>query len=269
MRYDRARTLMHTTTVDLAECPNCGTPLQAAFCAACGQKAAPLNPSLGEFLHDLVHELAHVDGKIVQSVRLLLTRPGFLSREQFLGRRARYVSPIRLYLIFSVAYFAVAAFAPGSALTIKVTASPDDDPQQLEARRTQIEHTVSEALTHWAPRAMFVLVPVFAGLVMVAVRRAHRNYPQHLYFALHVHAAWFAAACIATLFRIAALRYVTPAVANLAFVYGAVYFVVALRRAYDLSVAAAIVRAVLIELFYFIVVLSVLLAISIPFLRAS
>ena len=55
---------------------DCGGP----FCARCGQKASPLNPTFAEFLHVLFHELAHFDGKIVQSVRLLLTRPGFLSR---------------------------------------------------------------------------------------------------------------------------------------------------------------------------------------------
>src|SRR5262245_6264260 len=135
---------MTTATTTLTECANCGVRLDGPFCASCGQKAAPLNPSLGEFAHDLLHELAHFDGKIVQSVRLLLTRPGFLSREQFEGRRARYVSPIRLYLVFSLLYFAVAAFAPGSALTIKVTGSPDDDLQELEARRGRVEHTVNE-----------------------------------------------------------------------------------------------------------------------------
>src|SRR5262249_47373911 len=109
---------MTTGTIDLTDCPNCGTPLEGRFCAACGQKAAPLNPSLGEFAHDLFHELAHFDSKIVQSVRLLLTRPGFLSREHFDGRRTRYVSPIRLYLLFSLLYFAVAAFAPTSTVLI-------------------------------------------------------------------------------------------------------------------------------------------------------
>ena len=31
--------------------------------------------------------------EIFRSVRLLLTRPGFLTQEQFAGRRASYVSP--------------------------------------------------------------------------------------------------------------------------------------------------------------------------------
>ena len=58
-----------------------------------------------------MHELLHVDGKIFRSVRLLLMRPGLLTHEYFRGRRARYISPIRLYLIFSVAFFAAAALA--------------------------------------------------------------------------------------------------------------------------------------------------------------
>ena len=36
---------------------------------------------------------------------------------------------------------------------------------------------------------MFVLVPLFAALVMLRRRSSGHTYPQHLYFALHVHAA--------------------------------------------------------------------------------
>src|SRR5215510_14646236 len=100
---------MSTTSGNPTECYNCGTRLVGAFCAHCGQKVAQLNPSLPEFIHDFVDELLHVDGRMVQSIRLLMTKPGLLTREYFAGRRARYVSPIRLYLLFSVLYFAVQA----------------------------------------------------------------------------------------------------------------------------------------------------------------
>ena len=39
---------------------------------------------------------------------------------------------------------------------------------------------------------MFLLLPAFAWIVSRVTARS-RNFPQHLYFALHVHAAWFAA----------------------------------------------------------------------------
>src|SRR6188472_541842 len=102
----------------LSNCPNCGPTLEGPFCAQCGQKATPLNPSLRDILHDVVDEVLNVDSKIFKSVRLLLTRPGFLSREQFGGRRIRYVSPIRLYLLCSLVYFAVVAFAPSATFRI-------------------------------------------------------------------------------------------------------------------------------------------------------
>jgi hypothetical protein len=35
--------------------------------------------------------MLHVDGKIFQSVWNLLASPGFLTREQFAGRRARWI----------------------------------------------------------------------------------------------------------------------------------------------------------------------------------
>jgi hypothetical protein len=83
---------VRVATVESTACANCGASLSGVYCATCGQKAAPLDPTVGDFLHDLVHEIAHVDGKIVRSVRLLLTKPGFLTREYVEGRRA----PLRL-----------------------------------------------------------------------------------------------------------------------------------------------------------------------------
>ena len=62
-----------------------------------------------DLAHDVVHEFLHVDSKIFRTVKLLLLKPGFLTREYFEGRRVRYVSPLRLYLVFSVINFAAAA----------------------------------------------------------------------------------------------------------------------------------------------------------------
>jgi hypothetical protein len=62
-----------------------------------------------DLLHDVTHEFLHVDSKIFRTVKHLLLTPGFLTREYFNGRRTRYVSPIRIYLVFSVIYFAATA----------------------------------------------------------------------------------------------------------------------------------------------------------------
>ena len=98
-------------------------------------------------MHELTHEILNVDGKIFRSLRLLLTRPGFLTREIFAGRRASYVSPLRLYLVASVLAFALPRSSAASRRA-NVTYTPDEgetiSPEQLErvaeAQRTLPGH---------------------------------------------------------------------------------------------------------------------------------
>jgi hypothetical protein len=270
---------MPSTVLDQTTCTNCGAPLAGPYCGACGQKVAPLNPSIGDFLHELSHELLHLDGKIFRSLRLLLAAPGTLTREQFAGRRAAFVSPIRLYLTFSVLYFAVAALAPGTGLQITVsgkrasgftlTTQPErreSDPAELRRlgfeSQEKLAETAGEAIAHWTPRALFLLVPVFAGMIGVTVRRSGRNYPQQLYFALYVHAAWFLILAVAAL-----TRFLPPAPSTLSLVvpgWMLVYLVVALRRAYDLSIVGALWRSLLVAVAYSVVLVAALASIVLP-----
>jgi hypothetical protein len=240
-------------------CPNCGRTLDGAYCAGCGQKAGAINPTLHDFAHDLVHELLHVDGKIVRSVRLLLTRPGFLTREYFEGRRARYISPIRLYLIFSLVYFACAAVAPparSGGVRVETTDLDDVQLRQLGFEsEEQIEQEVNAALRTWAPRAMFVLVPLFALLVKGATRGSGRNYPQHLYFALHLHAGAFALLTLAVAGRWGRpLPYVEEIAALAAFALLLVYSVLSFRRAYGGTTARAVIRTAVVGIPYWVAI---------------
>ena len=123
-------------------CSNCGAPLAGPYCGSCGQKTAAPNPAIGDFLHELSHELLHVDGKIFRSLRLLVAAPGALTREQFEGRRVRYISPIRLYLTFSVVYFAVAALTP--AISFRITVGGQETHQRQRAGQvSERRHSVS------------------------------------------------------------------------------------------------------------------------------
>ena len=110
-------------------CHNCDAPLVGPYCAECGQRHhADLDPSLRELAHEAGEELLHWDGKLVETIKLLLLAPGRLTREYLEGRRARYLSPLRLYLTCSVLFFFVMALVPrqgdlGIATTSEKTAS--------------------------------------------------------------------------------------------------------------------------------------------------
>lgn len=260
---------MTTSVAQMTHCPNCGATLNGSFCAQCGQKVAPLNPSLRESLHELAPELLDVDGRLFRSVLLLLTRPGFLSREQFEGRRARYLSPIRLYLIFSVLYFGVAALAPAAAFQVRIRFTPDanDTPEEIaqaNSRTTELQQTVLDNIIEWLPRAMFVLVPVLAGIVALVTRKSGLKFPQHLSFALHIQAAWFFASALATAARVKTLPLVTAAMPGLTVIYGALYVVLAFRRAYGVGVTGALLRSATVTSVYLIFAIAAMMAIMAP-----
>src|SRR4051812_10994644 len=87
-------------------CLNCGTALVGAHCHQCGQ-AGHVHRTLGAFWHDLAHSVLHFDGKMWRTLPLLAWRPGELTRRYVAGERARFVSPMALFLFSVFLMFAV------------------------------------------------------------------------------------------------------------------------------------------------------------------
>lgn len=267
-------------------CHNCGVRLTGPFCAACGQKSVPLSVTFHDFFHEFTHEMLHVDGRLFRTVRRLLLSPGFLTREYIQGRRAQWISPIRLYLTFSVAFFALSAVT-GMRIGVHGSsprqtgwhfslrggpqagvAERDDQAAEDEARKLGFENlaalqdAVDHAIIAWIPRVMFVLLPLFAWLVALAYRRVDRNYLHHLIFSVHVHAAWFAAATAAKIVELASQSISQPL---LQFVpaFAAVYAVLAFRRVYGRT-RLAFVRIALVLMVYLAVFVMAFAAVVIP-----
>jgi hypothetical protein len=109
-----------------ATCANCDAPLTGPYCAQCGQHAHESARSLGALFHDAWHVLTHTDGRFWQTLAALLVRPGRLTQEYFAEHRARYLPPVRLYLVLSVLFFALAALGPpGDSGSVLVRRSTD------------------------------------------------------------------------------------------------------------------------------------------------
>lgn len=99
---------------EAARCLNCGTVVTGRHCAQCGQAADVHVLSMKEVAGDVTHSLLHLDSRVWRTIRLLLRRPGELTREFVAGRHQLYIPPFRLYLAVSILYFALSALLPDS-----------------------------------------------------------------------------------------------------------------------------------------------------------
>jgi hypothetical protein len=266
-------------------CHNCGIRLNGPYCAACGQRALPLNLTFHDFFHEFTHELLHVDGRIFQTIRRLLLWPGFLTRQYLEGHRARWITPVRLYLTFSVIYFGLSTFSPLTTATtveqresgsrfswrigrqVDVTGATDEDAEEAARKMgfenaAELNEVVNHALWTWQPRLMFVLVPLFAWLVGRAYRRVDRNYLHHLVFAFHVHAAFFAAAAVATAGTIV-FRPIGSVLWPIVAAYTIAYVILAFRTVYG-RVRGGFLRMAVVLALYWVAVVGALIGIVVP-----
>jgi hypothetical protein len=68
---------------------------------------------LSEVLSDLADIVFNVDSRIFRSLGDLYFRPGYVTTEYLAGRRARYVTPFRLFFFLTIiAFFAIQATIP-------------------------------------------------------------------------------------------------------------------------------------------------------------
>jgi hypothetical protein len=235
-------------------------------------------------IRDFFAEQVGVDAKVPRSVRALVAKPGYLTEEYLGGRRARWVSPLKLYLSASVLYFLLLSLPfggmrssvrftetdragvdsaaaidsiEGQSGQLDSSAASNALERRLEegagrlgamTREEQVEH-FRDAFTKWMPNAVFILLPLFAFLLYLLYRASGRFYAEHLIFTLHVHA--FAFLALATTLILPDIISVVVQVWLLAYIY------LALRRVYRESRGRTAAKYVGLVLPYMVLLLSV------------
>jgi len=119
-------------TPDTPACLNCGEAVPDTYCPRCGQHIeTPIKP-FRRFVADLFRDYFSLDTRFVHTIHHLFTRPGHLTRAYLEGHRARYLPPLRLYLICSfLMFFGMAVLDVG--VDNLVTFNDEGDPVLTQA----------------------------------------------------------------------------------------------------------------------------------------
>jgi hypothetical protein len=123
-------------------CLNCGAELAGPYCHGCGQKGH-VHRTLTAFWHDLAHGVLHFEGKIWRTLPLLAWRPGELTRRYVDGERARFVSPIALFLFSVFLMFAVFSLIGGPFGTSDAPQVNRGAAADIERERDQLSRRIA------------------------------------------------------------------------------------------------------------------------------
>ena len=123
----------------LPTCLNCGTTFGGQYCGKCGQRAHSRLISIWELIRDAFGDLFELDSRLWQTLLPLVIRPGQLTRDYLLGRRARFMPPFRTYLVLSVVFFLIAFFDPREELGLLFEPAAERTEQAEESDQNAAE----------------------------------------------------------------------------------------------------------------------------------
>ena len=108
--YDKKDALYHYRG---ETCLNCDLPLEKSdnFCPNCGQKNTTKKLSFSDFFLEFFSGLFNYDSRFQRTVRVLLFKPGKISKDYIHGKRMRYANPFRFYLSASIIFFLIAGIS--------------------------------------------------------------------------------------------------------------------------------------------------------------
>jgi Protein of unknown function (DUF3667) len=131
------------STVTTSTCLNCQSNVSGRFCGQCGQKAQ-VHRTLHAFGHDIIHGVLHFDGKIWRTLPMLIFNPGRLTRRYVHGERARFVSPMALFLFTVFLSFAVFSRLAPKDMGINQPVTAAQSAEELASEKAEIQADIAE-----------------------------------------------------------------------------------------------------------------------------
>jgi len=263
-----------------SSCRNCRAALTGPFCSQCGQRDVDYHQSIGTVFRDFLDSFLTFDGKVVQTLWLLLSRPGELTIRFLQGQQIRFLNPIRFYVSVSLVFFLVLHFAQPNAAVVVLkgglppgqheSASPNQreflEDQQFDTKMISkygsLQGFGSHLVTEFVERLQWMIllcVPIYAGLLKLIYFRNARPYLAHLVFAFHLHTAFFVCALFQTVLNAVSkfphLDWVKWVVGLLG-LWLAVYLFLAQRRVYGQSWGITALKFVALYCSYIVVLLT-------------
>jgi hypothetical protein len=234
-------------------CLNCGELVDKKFCPECGQENLDLRDNFFHLAGHAIGDFFHYDSKFFRSAIPLFTKPGFLTKEYWAGKRARYLHPLRMFFFVTIVFMISATYfynrfntrikdqvvRVNAADTTRMdsTMSAEEKIKKLADQRVEEEKAKTklyqgmDSFFKNLKYISFFLLPVYALIFKILYRRQKHLYVDHLVFTLHIQSFAYILIGMVLLIPFAFPEWL-GALRRLTLLVILIYMVLALRRLY-------------------------------------
>jgi hypothetical protein len=182
-------------------CPSCATAVVSHFCPSCGERSPDERElTLHGLASQIFQSLTSIDGKLLRSFMLLMSRPGDLTVAYLEGQRKPFIGPVPLYLMANVLFFATESLLGGAVLSTTLANHLSRQPWSVWAP-TLVAHRVNalgttldayaplfdRALTLHARSWIILMALAFAVFPWLAFHGRKKPFAAHAVFSLHLY----------------------------------------------------------------------------------
>jgi hypothetical protein len=203
-------------------CLNCGAEVTGKFCSQCGQENIETRENFFHLVGHFVSDYLHFDSKFFRSLIPLFTKPGFLTKQYWEGKRVHYIHPLRLFFFVTIIFMISTALfynrfgkdlkekfsfqdeALATLDTTKLSTLPDSAKIFLAGRKDSVMVKDVRAELAKDKRQLrkfragfdkafvnlkyvsFFLLPVYALIFKMLFLRRKSFYVDHLVYAMHL-----------------------------------------------------------------------------------
>ena len=233
------------------KCKNCGYTVDKLYCSKCGQKDSELL-KFKSLIKDFFNDYLDLDSRFFLTFKYLITKPGLLTAEYWQGRKSRYLSPIRIYLITSI-------------LFVLFTSLSSDNPKEnshIDVSNTEqgiLESDLSVYGLAWSATKnnidflfaeqsenlqLFLFLPFFALGLKISNRKLKHLYLTHyLIGSIHISSAFYLLEVIIIIFNALLPNYefLIEYFISIKFLYA----ILAIKHIFNISLIKSIIKTMI------------------------
>lgn len=254
----------------MTTCKNCENSFEGNYCPICSQKADTHRFTIKHLAHEFFHAFTHADKGIIFLAKELFIRPGLVAREFNAGKRKKYFNPITYLLLVMALQIYLTKVSDINTFYVEQMYAMNENSAELQnnenyKKGVEVMALVQQKMFEYNKLANFLFIPILSFLIWIMFRRSGSNYAEVLVLNTMYISQTLLLFVVICIIPFAISTATVGFTMNLYMIICILYMAIMLKQFFQQGWGKTILKTVVIQLLYYIIIFIAMLAVTIYF----